>query len=977
MKLRKSFMSLLLVVALVSALFAVPASADGNRKVTNTIDLGDGIIATTYQITGTAGNTAGKTVPAASVEFKPGEYIPLAFANNAGWRSQLSTHYSKANERFGYEVVAAMNGTFFNMSNGYLNSMFISNGRVSCAHAGLSDNFVAFMPDGTIKTVKSCLSYRLMIDGVEVPAGLGQINKFNDEGSWNDKFYYFDVSCGTKSDSAECDVNGIELICKKLDGTDLVVGGTMLAEVVEVKKDSKGNKFALDDSGEYFALFVKNGSSLQKYADVEAGASVEIAISETIEESREIMETASSVIASIGWLVKDGVDQTQGDKTIGSHSVTLCTRWTALGIKDDGTVCMFATDNTDGVSGISMRDVAKNMLELGYNNVIRFDGGGSSSIYVNNTGSGEAGYLVSSSRAISDSLLLVKKSSLENADETARLKEALEAAAETLKTDSANELLKSAYEYAVKAYGEGHPTYGEAAQAVTRLAQVGSSTIELDKAINAADRITYTDYSAAQLSEIYAAYNFAKAVRSTKNATSEVVMKAAEELNEAISLFKNNIALGKSYTGDVKQGGYKGNLTDGVVEGGEYDVETWNGVNERGKDGAVTLDLGKVTDINGVSTTINSNDDPSSISAISKITIEFSADGKTFTKVAELTDKERLCYDEGHVTIEIPEAIGKARYIRYGYSNVGSVNTNFIMVSEIAAYEGDAPVEKAGFVSNFNTSILSGMASIFTPDFVTDFAEGTCNIRYAQTAFLEWDAAKQGYKIISFKTPNGKDEGTLKEGQIALAVHDSEVAGDPDGSTVNRAYLTAAKVGDYIEFHGIYIDKQTIVPGSFFKVVSADKFDKTYNGVMGNVSYNIPTTDDDPDEPKPEITGLTVNGDTVTGLAPKATVEEFKAHFKGDVTVDGVNAKTGFVGTGCTITYFGKIYTVILKGDTNGDGKVDTSDYVAIRKHILKIGTLEGVFEQAAHVKTASDKAVGVSDYVAVRKFILGLGTLD
>ena len=157
----------------------------------------------------------------------------------------LSTHYNKANERFGYEVVAAMNGSFFSMANGYLNSMFISNGRVSCAHAGLSDNLVVFMPDGTIETVKSCLSYRLMIDGVEVPAGLGQINKYNDSGKWNDKFYYFDVSCGTKSDSAQCDVNGTELICKKLAGTDLVVGGTMLAEVVEVKKDSKGNNLLL------------------------------------------------------------------------------------------------------------------------------------------------------------------------------------------------------------------------------------------------------------------------------------------------------------------------------------------------------------------------------------------------------------------------------------------------------------------------------------------------------------------------------------------------------------------------------------------------------------------------------------------------------------------------------------------------------------------------------------------------------------
>lgn len=967
MKISKRLTSLFLVMALVAALFVFPASADDTRKVVKTIDLGGGVVAKTYDLTGVYGSSAGKTVPGYSVEFTAGEYIPLAFAYNAGWASQLKTNFEKAQERFGYEVVAAMNGTFFSMSNGYLNSMFVSNGRVACAHSGLTDSMIAFMPDGSIKTVNSCLSYKLVIDGIVVPSGIGHINKWNDEGKWDDKFYYFDVSCGTKSDSSKCDVNGIELICKKTNNTDLIIGGTMTAEVVEVKKDSKGNAFNVDDKSvtDGFALFVKNGSANQKYADIKPGAIIEITVEETVEESREIMENASSVIANIGFLVKDGEDMTAKGGSIGTHDVNMVRGWTALGWNDEGKTIMFVVDDKDR---ISMRDVAKNLMEMGYTNVARFDGGGSCALYVKDTGDGKPGYLASTTRAISDCLLLVKKTSLEDEAKTAALKEAMDAAAKTLEAEPSNVQLKSAYDLAVKAYGDGHPTYGEAVRALSAINSVGSVTAELDKAISAAERITYTKYTAEQLSKIYEAYNYAKAVRSTPDAATEAVVKAAEDLKAAIKIDKVNVAAGKTYTGDGKWGGYAGNLTDGKVEGGDYDQSIWNGVNATAaaQNSTVVLDLGKVYDINGVSTTVNNWDDSCGISAVSKITVEFSEDGIRYKKVAEITDKERVGFKQKHITVDIPEAVGKARYIRYTYNNDGSTYKTFTMVSEVEAYEGEPGVEKAGFINDFNTKILAGRASIFTPDFVTDFAEGTANIKWTQTAFLEWDEAKQGYKVIAVKGPNGKDEGTLKEGQIAIAVHNSEVAGDTDGSAANREYLAKAAIGSYIEFHGIYIDKQTVGAGAYFKVVSAADFDKNYNGILGDVKYDIPLKS----EGDEEITGLTVIDNIITGVSAGVTVDSFKTHFKGAVTVEGTAGD--IVCTGCKVTYAGKTYTVVVKGDVNGDGKINAQDYIAVRRHILKAKLLVDEFEAAAHVKTAMGSSVSAGDYIDIRRAILG-----
>ena len=57
-------------------------------------------------------------------------------------------------------------------------------------------------------------------------------------------------------------------------------------------------------------------------------------------------------------------------------------------------------------------------------------------------------------------------------------------------------------------------------------------------------------------------------------------------------------------------------------------------------------------------------------------------------------------------------------------------------------------------------------------------------------------------------------------------------------------------------------------------------------------------------------------------------------------------------------------------GDVNGDGKVNTMDYILIRKHILKNPSLTGNELKKADVN--SDGKVNSADYIIVRKTILG-----
>ena len=162
------------------------------------------------------------------------------------------------------------------------------------------------------------------------------------------------------------------------------------------------------------------------------------------------MENASSVITNVGTLVRDGVDMTDYYSEIGTHSVYTNARWTAFGTKPDGTYVFFTSEGGDtGTTSrsLDLKDVASAMISLGCTDVIRMDGGGSTAMYVSNTGYGSAGYKMSHTRSVADCIMVVKK----------------------------------------------------------------TADIALVEAIKEAEKISHTDYTAAEVAEIRAAYENAKA----------------------------------------------------------------------------------------------------------------------------------------------------------------------------------------------------------------------------------------------------------------------------------------------------------------------------------------------------------------------------------------------------------------------------------------------------------------------------------
>ncbi|MCI8482361.1 MAG: hypothetical protein HFJ27_04765 [Clostridia bacterium] len=68
-------------------------------------------------------------------------------------------------------------------------------------------------------------------------------------------------------------------------------------------------------------------------------------------------------------------------------------------------------------------------------------------------------------------------------------------------------------------------------------------------------------------------------------------------------------------------------------------------------------------------------------------------------------------------------------------------------------------------------------------------------------------------------------------------------------------------------------------------------------------------------------------------------------------------------------------YTVVVKGDVNGDGSIYATDYVRIQNHIMGKTTLTGAYLKAADIN--NDNNVYATDYVKIKNYIMGKGSIS
>lgn len=116
---------------------------------------------------------------------------------------------------------------------------------------------------------------------------------------------------------------------------------------------------------------------------------------------------------------------------------------------------------------------------------------------------------------------------------------------------------------------------------------------------------------------------------------------------------------------------------------------------------------------------------------------------------------------------------------------------------------------------------------------------------------------------------------------------------------------------------------------------------------------------------------------TIKGISPKTTASELKQKLNAEMEYTIVNqsgtqiSETANVGTGCKIKMQNnKTYTLVVKGDCNGDGQAELKDILAINKHRLNKTKLTAEYLQAADVD--ENGKVELKDILQINKFRLG-----
>lgn len=133
---------------------------------------------------------------------------------------------------------------------------------------------------------------------------------------------------------------------------------------------------------------------------------------------------------------------------------------------------------------------------------------------------------------------------------------------------------------------------------------------------------------------------------------------------------------------------------------------------------------------------------------------------------------------------------------------------------------------------------------------------------------------------------------------------------------------------------------------------------------------------------------LKLNGLEISGIDySESTVEDIKNKITTDLEIEIINNKneilkdTDKIGTGSKIKVKenGNVlreYLIIIYGDVNGDGKINSTDLLVLQRHILEIEQLKGIFKKAANIRK-NGKMPSSIDLLLIQRHILEIQMID
>ena len=115
-----------------------------------------------------------------------------------------------------------------------------------------------------------------------------------------------------------------------------------------------------------------------------------------------------------------------------------------------------------------------------------------------------------------------------------------------------------------------------------------------------------------------------------------------------------------------------------------------------------------------------------------------------------------------------------------------------------------------------------------------------------------------------------------------------------------------------------------------------------------------------------------ISGSNISGIAVGTTASTVASKTQGTVTnSSGKSKTTEKISTGDKVKIGSNTYNVVIYGDINGDGAIDSADLLKLRQHLIGSSKLSGVYFNSANV-TKTDNSVDSADLLKLRQHLIG-----
>ncbi len=257
-------------------------------------------------------------------------------------------------ERQGYQVIAGINADFFVMNSSIPIGLVIQDGELISSDAW--QYAVGFTSNGAAITGQPTMGIKL-----SGPSGTATISYYNKTRTAAG-IYLLDHHYDTTSHTTQ---SGKVAVLERLDSTPVTVGGSVRLRVV-----SNGETAGAVSIGENQMVMTMQDKSTAAWVDFQPGEEVTLTVTPSSPGWSDVLyAVGGKSLVHGGAVTPDGIDGGS------SH-----TGRTAVGVKPDGTVILYQNDGSRSSysAGLTARELGIEMQQLGCNEAICLDGGGSS-----------------------------------------------------------------------------------------------------------------------------------------------------------------------------------------------------------------------------------------------------------------------------------------------------------------------------------------------------------------------------------------------------------------------------------------------------------------------------------------------------------------------------------------------------------------------------------------------------------------------